>query len=128
VAATGSELSRRLAALGYDTYAEYLASDWWRARRLLVGQAVGWRCACGARATQVHHLTYRRLGRERDSDLVALCAGCHAEIHGKSLRRRERRRRTAEQRRADCERARIIPPQESWEGRIEQLGKRAPLE
>ena len=39
---------------------------------------------CGRRhATQVHHETYRRIGRERLSDLTAVCGCCHKGIHGK---------------------------------------------
>ena len=38
---------------------------------------------CGARATDAHHRHYRTLGRERDSDLEALCADCHAQAHGR---------------------------------------------
>jgi 5-methylcytosine-specific restriction endonuclease McrA len=30
---------------------------------------------------QVHHLTYERLGRELDTDLVVLCRQCHANEH-----------------------------------------------
>lgn len=31
--------------------------------------------------TELHHITYERLGRERNSDVVLLCEDCHAEIH-----------------------------------------------
>jgi hypothetical protein len=30
----------------------------------------------------VHHLTYERLGEERDEDLLVVCCPCHASIHG----------------------------------------------
>lgn len=30
----------------------------------------------------VHHLTYERLGHERESDTVVLCETCHAKRHG----------------------------------------------
>jgi len=29
----------------------------------------------------VHHLTYKRVGRENLSDLVTLCKRCHTDIH-----------------------------------------------
>jgi len=32
-------------------------------------------------ATQVHHQTYRRVGREMLFDLVAVCDECHDAIH-----------------------------------------------
>ena len=45
--------------------------------------AVGHRCEnCDERSSlQVHHLTYARLGREIDEDLVVLCRMCHANEH-----------------------------------------------
>jgi hypothetical protein len=63
------------------SYAEYLRSPWWRERRREAGEAVGWRCPCGAQATQVHHRTYERLGNESAPDLHPLCGDCHAKIH-----------------------------------------------
>ena len=36
---------------------------------------------CTDKATQVHHLTYRRIGGERLSDLKALCPKCHVDLH-----------------------------------------------
>jgi hypothetical protein len=35
-----------------------------------------------APATEVHHLTYERRGREKPADLMALCADCHRILHG----------------------------------------------
>ena len=32
---------------------------------------------------EIHHLTYERVGRELDSDLVALCWSCHEETWDK---------------------------------------------
>ena len=38
--------------------------------------------ACGySRKLQVHHKTYERLGKERNSDLVLLCRDCHESLH-----------------------------------------------
>jgi len=57
----------------------YLRSPHWRARRSqAIGRAGGRceRCGAGGRL-EVHHLTYKRLGRERDRDLRALCHRCH---------------------------------------------------
>ena len=57
----------------------YLRSPHWRARRSQAIGRAGGRCErCGARGRlEVHHLTYKRLGRERDRDLRALCHRCH---------------------------------------------------
>lgn len=35
------------------------------------------RCECRTDIFEVHHLNYDRLGRERDSDLQAVCPACH---------------------------------------------------
>ena len=34
----------------------------------------------------LHHLTYERLGQERDSDLMILCAACHSLVHARDWR------------------------------------------
>lgn len=34
---------------------------------------------CELQRLEVHHLTYERRGHELDSDLVALCWGCHED-------------------------------------------------
>jgi ATP-dependent DNA helicase RecQ len=47
----------------------------------------GWRCQnCGsAMNLQIHHLKPRsKLGHDEISNLLALCAGCHALLHGKT--------------------------------------------
>lgn len=66
------------------TYDEYLSSPYWRrvVRPRILRRAAG-RCELchGDYNTEVHHLTYERLGHERDEDLMALCAGCHATVH-----------------------------------------------
>ena len=36
---------------------------------------------------EVHHLTYERVGRERDTDLIALCCYCHEEISDRQQHR-----------------------------------------
>jgi len=62
---------------------EYLRSAHWRARRERALQLAGYRCErCGAPAPlDVHHLTYARIGRERDRDLRVLCRACHEDEH-----------------------------------------------
>lgn len=64
-------------------YDAYLLSPEWRERRAKVLARDDYRCGgCGAaRATQVHHLTYARVGREMLFDLVAVCDRCHDAIH-----------------------------------------------
>ena len=66
-------------------YETYLQTDAWRARRERTLLLAGYTCQrCGrAKATDAHHLTYDRLGRERDGDLLALCEPCHGALHGR---------------------------------------------
>lgn len=39
------------------------------------------RCDSIRGVLHVHHLTYWRLGHERDTDVQVICADCHAKIH-----------------------------------------------
>lgn len=51
-------------------------------QRKAVLQAAGFRCRrCGAPATEVHHETYKRIYKERLSDLTVLCSNCHEAVH-----------------------------------------------
>ena len=65
-------------------YLGYLASEVWQERRALVMARSGGTCeACGVEpAEHVHHKTYENVGREPLFDLVAVCASCHADLHG----------------------------------------------
>lgn len=67
----------------WDAYRQYLASEQWREKRWKVLRRANDICeGCGeARATQVHHLTYKRVGQEMLFDLVAICDECHQSIH-----------------------------------------------
>lgn len=70
---------RRLKALGVS-YAQYLKSPRWAdlVRRLRRDRCI----ACsGRRHLSLHHVTYVRLGCERDDDLVTVCGSCHSQIH-----------------------------------------------
>jgi hypothetical protein len=66
-------------------YHAYLASPQWAERSRRTITLAGGTCQrCGRRkATQAHHVTYDRLTRERDADLLAVCAPCHRELHGR---------------------------------------------
>jgi 5-methylcytosine-specific restriction endonuclease McrA len=76
-------------------YRAYLRSPQWAELRRLVLIRDGHECRyCGATVClEVHHLTYERLYHEPLSDLICLCAGCHADAD------RARQAGTAEQRR-----------------------------
>lgn len=68
----------------WGVYGAYLKSPEWRALRGQVLERAASRCEdCGeAVATQVHHLSYRRVGDEQPDDLRALCNRCHDRRHG----------------------------------------------
>jgi 5-methylcytosine-specific restriction endonuclease McrA len=64
-------------------YQSYLKSPEWHAKRKAVILRAQGLCE-GCRqtpATQVHHLTYKRAGREMLFDLVAVCDECHEICH-----------------------------------------------
>jgi len=67
-------------------YDEYLMSAEWQVLRRRIMARDGFSCRiCGKEEKlAVHHLTYDRLGREKDEDLITLCGGddgCHRAIH-----------------------------------------------
>jgi 5-methylcytosine-specific restriction endonuclease McrA len=69
--------------VGKESYQVYLRGAWWKARRKIALKKADWRCdECGTRKRlTVHHLCYKRLGGERDADLVVLCQDCHNRKH-----------------------------------------------
>lgn len=69
----------------WQWYNRYLASPAWKAKRLRTLERDRYMCqGCGvARATQVHHLTYDRVGDEMLFDLASVCEACHQKIHDK---------------------------------------------
>jgi 5-methylcytosine-specific restriction endonuclease McrA len=78
---------------GYDSYQDFLDSDYWAALRDRVFRRDRYRCQnCGAkRRLTVHHGTYARLGAERMTDVLTLCAKCHQDWHKQWRRRRSLR-------------------------------------
>lgn len=66
-----------------NKYSKYVNTDCWRLRRDNFIRRFTLCELCGhSPSSQVHHLTYERLGKELDSDLVASCEGCHRAMHG----------------------------------------------
>jgi 5-methylcytosine-specific restriction endonuclease McrA len=84
-----------LESLGFGSYREYLRSDRWQElRRRFFAESsrvanmrkrLGTLCCefCGVtgRPLDLHHRTYKRLGREKLTDLVLLCRDCHRTVH-----------------------------------------------
>jgi hypothetical protein len=63
-----------------SAYDEYIASAQWRRLRAMVIEIRGRvceKCGSGSPSLEVHHKTYERFGRERDSDLLVVCKSCH---------------------------------------------------
>ncbi len=69
----------------WDWYNAYLASPAWHTKRDAILRRDNYLCrGCGVnRATQVHHLDYKRVGKEMLFDLVSICGTCHDLIHDK---------------------------------------------
>jgi len=64
-------------------YKEYLKSKQWLIKRKsAIKYYKGRCCRCGSKyRLEVHHLNYSRLGNEKMSDLLLLCADCHRIEH-----------------------------------------------
>lgn len=64
-------------------YEIYLKSEEWANRRRAYFHKHGTKCCvCNKEhSVQLHHLNYIRLGYEKDSDLICLCAECHNLLH-----------------------------------------------
>lgn len=66
-----------------EQYERYITSAHWDARKSAYFNKFEKRCrACGSRNDmQLHHASYKRMGRELDADLVPLCQTCHSLVH-----------------------------------------------
>lgn len=66
----------------WEAYDTYLFSPEWRTRRAAVLKRDNYECqaCCIARATEVHHTTYRHLFHEPLFELVSVCRPCHEAI------------------------------------------------
>jgi predicted HNH restriction endonuclease len=84
-----SEICARLRATYYRAlpYDIYLQTEHWQQTRAMALRAFGSRCRwCDNKygddaPIHIHHLAYARLGHEDITDLVPLCAHCHARWH-----------------------------------------------
>lgn len=67
----------------YFGYANYLKSQHWALTRSRIIQNHPYceMCKSADKPLQVHHLSYKRLGKEKDSDLTPLCDECHVAVH-----------------------------------------------
>ena len=88
---------RRLKAIGFNSYKEYLKSDLWKSIRENVFDVKGKMCAakdCTAPATQIHHTRYKmeELGGRNLRHLHPLCRDCHYKIEFDGKKKSGRRR------------------------------------
>lgn len=65
---------------------QYLNSKHWRILRKKIYDKYNGKCkkchkTFDSQHMNVHHLTYKRIGKEKESDLVLLCEKCHSKIH-----------------------------------------------
>jgi hypothetical protein len=76
-------IAHRNGVLRSMSYAEYLQTPHWAARRDATLKAAGGRCrVCNSPdELNVHHRTYERFGDEADDDLLVLCRPCHQLFH-----------------------------------------------
>jgi len=77
--------------IGYNSYEEYTQSEHRQEVRKKFFRSKLWKgkCECyGKRKpVQLHHKTYKRLGREYLRDLSALCYDCHEAVHNLMIER-----------------------------------------
>jgi 5-methylcytosine-specific restriction endonuclease McrA len=65
----------------YDWYIQH-SQQWQETRQRIFARDGGICQFCyDEPATQAHHLTYKRLGREDDEDLLSVCYVCHQSGH-----------------------------------------------
>ena len=64
-----------------SNYKEYLDSYTWKAVKKVKLEENPECEVCWDDATTVHHLSYERLWREKENDIVSICESCHHECH-----------------------------------------------
>jgi hypothetical protein len=66
-------------------YKKYLKTEHWLELKKRMWSSnvpkVCFACGIGNCKLAIHHRTYTRIGREKISDLVFICDGCHKKIH-----------------------------------------------
>jgi hypothetical protein len=60
----------------------YLNSKEWKEKRNLIMDFYNHKCNdCNSKATDIHHLTYENIFKEKFEDLIPLCRNCHNKRH-----------------------------------------------
>ena len=72
----------QIANVRKNKYRRYLLSPAWREKRENILKRDSYLCvSCGQKAQQVHHLTYKNIYNEKESELVSICIDCHNKEH-----------------------------------------------
>jgi 5-methylcytosine-specific restriction endonuclease McrA len=74
-------------------YFDYLGTTHWKALRQKIASSYDFKCNdCGAdvsKGYEIHHLTYKNVGNEKDKDLVCLCRNCHQKRTEETIKIKE---------------------------------------
>jgi len=77
-----NQLKKKLKLLGYDSYRDYLESPHWLKFKKAYYAKKRFCVICTTdKQLNLHHVTYHRLGKERQSDVLPLCRPCHVNVH-----------------------------------------------
>lgn len=65
------------------SYEDYLKTKHWKVIKSEYKKRHRYQCTLcfSDKNLQLHHMTYKNIGREKFTDLVYLCEGCHIKIH-----------------------------------------------
>ena len=81
-------IGTRLQKLGFRTYNEYLKSEHWKQfkekvfrSKMMKNGFSCWMCTNNNTRLNVHHKTYKNLGKEKIGDIMLICEKCHKFIH-----------------------------------------------
>lgn len=86
-----------------ECYDEYLKTKHWRKLRLNIAYKHNNRCQMCCKLIKsgyhIHHLTYKNIGNEKDSDLMFLCESCHNKIHNGKIEKNKTKQKATKQNR-----------------------------
>ncbi len=70
-------------SISFNSYSDFTQSEYWENRKIKLAAVYPKKCFCCNSFDKIvcHHITYARLGKELDADLVWVCVKCHNNIH-----------------------------------------------
>ena len=78
---------KNLFGIEYTSFEEgyniYIKSKFWKEKRIKILERDKYQCRIckEAKATEVHHLSYRNLFSESELELISICGQCHGLVH-----------------------------------------------